>query len=328
MVRHNCIPLESSSEWKDALKGIKHSFAHTWENCYAMNLTTDQTTYLYCFENNNTRIVCPIAEREHEGYKDIVTPYGFSGFVGNNDCEDFPNYWKEFVKEKNYLCGYISLNPVFGNHTFFESEDACKTTSLYFLDLTLSLSELFDNLDANRKKQIKDFKKIESKFIYDRDFLTDFFINNYYDFLKRIKASSANYFSRETLEYICNLENVFMVGVGEKEKIEAVYIFVYTQYIGDCLFNVANPKGRHHSARLLWSGVKFFRSKKIPLMNLGGGIKEDDNIARSKQRFGAYKLSFINLKQVYDIDMYEKLCLQKNIDPNDRSGYFPAYRKD
>ena len=72
------IPLESRVEWQNALQGIKHAFAHTWENCYAMHLTTGFTTYLYCFEAENIRIVCPIAEREFQGYVDIVTPYGLS----------------------------------------------------------------------------------------------------------------------------------------------------------------------------------------------------------------------------------------------------------
>ena len=63
-------------------------------------------------------------------------------------------------------------------------------------------------------------------------------------------------------------------------------------------------------------------------MNLGGGINEDDNVALSKERFGAYKLPFNNLKQVYDEDIYNKLCHEKGIDAIDRTGYFPAYRKN
>ena len=62
-------------------------------------------------------------------------------------------------------------------------------------------------------------------------------------------------------------------------------------------------------------------------MNLGGGIKEDDSVALSKERFGAYKLPFYNLKQIYDSDVYEKLCTQKGLKASDKSGYFPVYRK-
>lgn len=324
---HSLIPLESESEWKDALKDIRHSFYHTRESCYAMHLTTGYRTYLYSFEHEGIRIICPVSEREFGGYTDIVTPYGFSGFAGNEDYPGFQNYWKEFVKEKKYVCGYISLNPALANSTYYSGQDAYKSTNLFYINLKLSLTELFENLDSNRKKIIKNFRKYEAGFIYDRNILTKFFTDNYYDFLKRINASQANYFSKETLEYICSLENVYMVGTGTEGRTEAVYLFAYTGSEGLCLFNVALPEGRQYASLLLWSGLKFFRSKKIPLMNLGGGIKEDDSVALSKERFGAYKLPFYNLKEIYDKEIYEKLCLQKGFKSDDKSGYFPAYRK-
>lgn len=327
MTRHRCISLDSPTEWNEALTNVPHSFAHTHENCYAMSLTTGYNTFLFCFEKEGLKIICPVAERKYNGRTDIVTPYGFSGFAGTGNCPDFAEYWNDFANQNNYVCGYISINPLLQNNTYFKNEDSFVSTNLYFIDTSLSLTELYENLDVNRKKQIKNYRKYEAEFIYDRKALTDFFIDNYYDFLKRINASPANYFTKETLEYICSLENIFLVGAGTKENLEAVYIFGYTQYIGDCLFNVATPEGREYSPLLLWCGLKFFRKNKIPLMNLGGGIREDDSVALSKQRFGAYKLPFINLKQIYNHDAYNFLCEEKDINPDERSGYFPAYRK-
>jgi len=324
------IPLcnESRSEWDNALKGLKHSFAHTWDNCYAMHLSTGYKTFLYCFEDDDIRIVCPFAEREYGKHKDIVTPYGFSGLPGNGDSKEFKEYWYDFMKKKNYVCGYISINPVFQNDTYFDPDDAFQTTNLFFFDLTKSLTELFEDLNSNRKKQIKNFRRFESSFIYDRKIITDFLLNNYHDFLKSVNASEANYFSTETLEYICSLDNVYMVGAGSADKTEAVYIFSYTDHIGDCMFNISVPEGRKYTSLLFWSGLKFFRSKKIPLMNLGGGLREDDNLALSKARYGGYKLPFKSLKQIYDADAYNQLCIEKGIDAEDKSGYFPAFRKE
>ncbi len=328
MIRQSCISLESPLEWKEALKGIRHSFAHTWENCYAMNLTTGYNTYLYCFIKDNIKILCPVAERKYEGYTDIVTPYGISGFTGSEDFSDFKNYWKEFAEEKKYVCGYISINPALQNSSYFSNEDAFNSASLYFIDLNRSLTELFENLDANRRRQLKNYRKIEASFVYDKKILEEFFIDNYDDFLRRINASPANYFNKETLRFICSLENVFMVGAGKDNCIEAVYIFGYTEYMGDCLFNISTAGGREYTPYLLWRGLKFFRSKKIPVMSLGGGSRTDDSIDKSKQRFGSYGLPFINLKQIYNQVVYEKLCGEKDAGAYDKSGYFPAYRKN
>lgn len=328
MIREYTIPLESRSEWNEALKGLKHSFALTWDNCYAMNLTTGYKTFLYCFEEDGIRVVCPYSERNYGGYTDIVTPFGFSGFTGNGNCETVKESWFNFMKEKKYVCGYISMNPVFENESYYKQEEAYQTTRLHIFDLTKSLTELFDNLNSNRKKQIKNYRSMETKFIYDKKKLIEFFIDNYTNFLERVNASSANYFSRETLEYLCSLENVFIVGAGEENKVEAVYIFLYTKYIGDCMFNISTEAGKKYASYLFWCGLKYFRSKKIPLLNLGAGVTSDDNLDQSKERFGGMRYPFKSLKQIYDSSVYQKLCVEKGIKASDLSGYFPLYRKE
>ena len=306
------------------MQGIKHAFAHTWENCYAMRLTTGFTSYLYCFETANVRIICPIAEREFEGHVDIVTPYGFSGFVGNGPCPQFPLYWSEFVKERGYVCGYIALNPIFEKDAYFNLNKAYRSNTLYFLDLTLSINKLFSNLHKNRRRKLKDFDK--TVFISDRNALTNFLVGNYPAFLRRVQAPRAAYFTRETLISLCSLDNVVVVGAGTVEKIEAVYIFAHTRYAADCLFNVATPEGRHYATLLLWWGVNYLKSKHIALLNLGGGVRENDSIARSKEFFGPIKLPFRALKQVYQPKIYEELCRRRGADPADKTGYFPGYR--
>ena len=75
---------------------IPHAFGHTWENCYAMSLTTRHRTFLYHFETNGARIICPIAERRYAGQVDIVTPYGFSGFAGVGQSMEFSQAWLRF----------------------------------------------------------------------------------------------------------------------------------------------------------------------------------------------------------------------------------------
>src|SRR5918997_1595592 len=134
MVKQKCISLDSPSEWREALIGIEHAFAHTWESCYAMQLTTSLDTYLYCFEADDVRIVCPISERSFEGYIDIVTPYGFSGFVGNENCSEFSHYWTDFVEQRDCICGYIGLNPIFENSTYFDPTEVYRYNEVYVLD--------------------------------------------------------------------------------------------------------------------------------------------------------------------------------------------------
>jgi hypothetical protein len=332
-MKHYFIPLNSTAEWKEsltgenALKGIKHAFAHTWENCYAMHLTTGLKTFLYKYESDNVKIICPISERKFENYTDIVTPYGFSGFAGNGDDPEFPQHWKNFAKQQGYVSGYIGLNPIFENQSYSEIKDLYPNKTLYFLDLTLSEEKLFSNLSSNRKRQLKDWENIEPQIITDKPILTEFLLENYIDFFNRKNASSIYHLSKETLTFIANLENAFLCGIKKSDRIEAVSLFAYTPYSGEFLFNVSVPEGRHHSFPLLWYSMKYLKSRNIPFLNLGGGIAENDGVAQFKKRFGGTEFVFHSLKQIYNSDVYNSLCRQNNVDPEDLTGYFPAYRK-
>lgn len=326
MIGQRGIPIESPAEWKKALGGIKHAFAHTWENCYAMHLTTGFRTYLYCFEADNVRIVCPIAEREFEGYVDIVTPYGFSGFVGNTDCTEFVRYWTEFVSKRGYVCGYIGLNPLFENKTYFDSDALYPNKSVHVLDLTLSHDKLFSNLSTNRKRQLKEWQRTSASLVLEKRGLKDFFLKNYVEFFRQKGAAPVYSFSTATLETLFALDNVVMVGAGPPGAVEAAAVFAYTPYAADYLFNISLQTGRPHSVALIWYGVQYFKSIEIPTLNLGGGVRADDSLAEFKQRFGGKKLTFSCLKQIYNPRVYAELCSQVGADPTDKRGYFPAYR--
>ena len=323
-INQHCIPLESPEEWRLALNGIKHTFGHTWENCYAMYLTTGLKTYLYTFEQDNIRIVCPIAEREYGGYVDIVKPYGFSGFVGNGNSDEFPRYWEQLIKEREYVSGYLGLNPIFDYSRHFDSKDIHEYETVYVLDLTTSMDELFENMAKCRRKQLKHWNEIKSDLVLEQSVLRDFFLKNYYDFLNSKNAARFYFFSEETLSFLLNLDNVILVGAQNSGKVVAVYVFAFTGDVCEGLFNVSLPEGRHYTALLTWYAVNYAKSLDIPTFNQGGG---GGGMADFKRRFGSEEFPLRCLKQVYRPDIYEVLCRNVNVDPNDMAGYFPAYRR-
>jgi hypothetical protein len=324
---HALIPLESRGAWNDALQDIPHSFAHTWENCRAMYLTTGYPTYLYCFESAHRRIACPIAEREINGSSDIVTPYGFSGFVGTGDCVDFPRYWLEFVQSRGYVSGYIALNPAFENSTYFPPQDAFCSNTLFYLDLTLGTDQLLADVASGRRRQLSGPRLQAISFVEDRGALTEFLLANHGPFMERVNGSAASRFSTETLAFLCRLENVLLIGAAGQQGIEAAVLFACTNFAAEGLISVPLPNGRKHMAALVWRAVEQLKRLQVPLLNLGGGIREDDSVAAFKRRFGGREMPFRCLKQIYNPDVYSALCGQVEADPRDKSGYFPAYRR-
>jgi hypothetical protein len=321
---HRAIPIDAREEWNGALRGIPHTFSHTWEHCFAMQMTTGYRTFLYVFENQGVRVIVPFAERHFGGYIDIVKPYGFSGFVSNGACHDFRHYWKEYVTRKGYVCGYLGLNPVYDRSSCFESAEIVQHDTVYVFDLAMSQEAMLASMGADRRQQLKKYHLMCNDFIVDKPELKIFFLDHYHEFLRSRKASPYYYFSRETLSYLCDLDNVGLVGVKLGDKVVAVKIFAFTEHIGDDLFTISLPEGRNYSTALIWYVVNYLKSMNIPALNLGGG---GGSLGEYKKRFGTASLPLKSVKQVYDADIYAALCRGTGENSGLNGGFFPAYRK-
>jgi hypothetical protein len=320
------IPLAERDAWKNALGRIDHAFAHTWESCYAMQLTTGWPTYLSVFESAAATFVCPIAERGYDGEVDIVTPYGFSGFVGNGPATAVLDAWHELARERRYVCGYIGLNPILDDDSLCRDGEADAYNEVFVLDLRRSEDELFDALSTNRRREISRWRRRGAPLMVDRRRLQSLFLDRYTEFMASRGAAPAYGFSRATLEALLSLDNVVLVGAGDGEVPEAVAVFAHTPAVADYLFGVSLPGGEHHSAVLVWEGARRLQELAIPVLNLGGGVRRDDGVAAFKRRFGATPVPLRRLREVYDPDRFEALCLRSGADPTDWSRYFPPYR--
>jgi hypothetical protein len=323
---HKLIPLDSKNEWNEALKGIDHSFGHTWGYCYSMYLTTGYDTYLYCFEKDGVRKVCPIIERNFSGYTDIAKPFGISGFTGNGVHPDFHSEWRNFVSEKKYISGYLGLFPIYNSVGLFPETDLFNYTSLYLLDLKPPMEVILKNMSRNRRRQYRQWKKVSNELVTDNKPIETFFHNHYEDFLIQKKASKAYYLSSETISQLLESDDVFAVGVEKSGKIVAATIFAFTKHVGDALLHCSLPDERDHSALMIWHAISRFKENGISVMNFGGANSK--SLAEFKKRFGAISKPMISIKQIYRKDIYDSLCKEANIDPNDDEGFFPAYRKN
>jgi len=327
MFKETCISLDHPVAWRNALKGIKHGYAHTWDNCYAMHLTTGFPTYLYSFENDSARILCPIAERKYGNHVDIVTPFGYSGFIGNQPCSDFPNYWKDFVERKGYVCGYIGMNPFLKEESYYNFEDVNRYNSLYALDLTLSISELFSNLSRNRKRELRNWEQDFSTIITDKETLKGFFIDNYHACYRNRNASETYNFSQQTLNCLISSENVLLVGVRISGKIIAAKLCTFTADVADLLLNVSFLEGKQFNSLMTWYNVIYLKSIGVPILNMGGGLKEDDKYMLAKKNFGAKRFPLECLKQVYIPQVFNQLVREKYLDSNSSDAYFPPFHQ-
>ena len=324
---HRLIDLQAPEVWDAALDGIPHAFAHTRSWCRAMQRTTGVPTRLYCFTDEHDRVVCPIVERSYAGKVDVVTPPGFSGFVGPNPARSFPRAWIDFARRKGYVCGYIGLHPILTGVELVDPGATYTYNTIYVLDLTLGPDELLRRLSTKRRRELRDWDERRSKnIICDRERLVEFYLAHHRTCFEQRRASAASFLSEEALCELFEDPRVVLVGGGNEGRLEAVTVFAYTPTIADALFNVSTPEGRQYSALLIWYGVCQLASLGVPMLNLGGGIRPADGVAEFKRRFNPGQYPLQALKQVFDLATFESICRKDGVDPTDRAGFFPPYR--
>jgi len=327
MARERWIDVDSPTEWRSALAGIEHSFAHTWEYCRAMQSQSARPVFLYEVETIAGRFVCPIEQRAFDETTDVVTPQGFSGFVGVGEARRLTEHWTEAARARGYVSGYLVQNPALSSSAAFAGGDVSHDKSVYVWDLARSMQELYGRLDANRRRQLRHWQTLGPSLITDRPRLASFFRDNYEQFFQRRHATSTYGLSEVSIVALSQLENVYMVGIEQDGELAAASMFGYTFSGADYLFNISLPEGRHQSAVLLWAGAVHLKTLEVPHLNLGGGLVEGDGIANFKIRFGAIAVPLPVLKQVYDRPKYVELCRRVGVDGDDAGGYFPAYRR-
>jgi hypothetical protein len=317
------IPLDSRSEWERALEGVPHVFGHTWGSCRALGLDGDAAA-LYVAEDSGARVVCPLIERPIADRLDVATPYGFSGLAGTGPWPGFPDRWRRFAAERGYVAAYLAVNALFGDDSYAEAGSVGVVNETFVLDLRGGVEAVAAGLSENRRRQLRGWRPDLHE--HDTERLAAFFVEQYPLTMERKGAAARHRFSAATLAALCELPDTFLVGAADAGRIESVSLFGYTRHAGDYLFNAALPDCQHHSVGLIWSAVHRLVELGVPWLNLGGGMSPGDSLADFKARFGARALPMRAIKAVYDRAAYAELCRERGADPDDRNGYFPAYR--
>jgi hypothetical protein len=324
-VRQRIIPLSDREEWDEALSVVPHAFGHTWASCEAMSLSGGFPTFLYVWSSPSGRAVCAFAERSFLGRRDVYTPYGFGGFTGLGDWSAMPADWRAFARDQGYVCGYVGLNPILTEAGIFDPDELFEYNDLHVLDLTRDVESLHGALSQNRRRQVRPVAG--GDVAVDGAGHREFLRARLPSFYRERGASDVYSFSDQTLSRLLEVEGGMTVGAEVDGEVRAVCLFLGTGTVFEYFAGASTAEGRHFSAPLIWRGALELKSRGVPLLNLGGGVRRGDGIAAFKERFGATVRPLCALKQVYRPEDYRELCEQVGADPWDRAGFFPAYHR-
>ncbi len=327
MGTHRLIDIQDRATWSAALADLPHGYAHTWESCHAMSISSGWTTYLYCWEGRTGRVVCPISERPFADAIDVVTPYGFNGFTGLGDLSDFPQLWYDFARSQGWVCGYIQMNPLLPPPFNYEARDHLTDKDVFVIDLEKEPDELFGAMARGRRNLMHRWRRGDGTITDDPQRIEDFGIGEIQRFLARREATSTFDIAEEAWRELLGAPNTLSLGAEISGEVGAVLMIGLGATSADALYMPSRPGDEDLTTPLMWEAFGRLREQGFSLYNLGGGLRPGDGIERFKRYLGGEPRTLHVLRQIYDQNTYAQMCDATGADAGDSDGYFPAYRR-
>jgi hypothetical protein len=326
LISEEWIGVDEPERWNSALRSIPHSYWHGWRPCFAASVNTGNPVYLYVAREDEHIVLCPLMERQWQGYRDYTTPVGFSGFAAS--LKDFPERfiqrWSAALRDRGAICAYLAQHPLFAPVS--PAIGKPEGSTLFVIDLAAPSIEWLKQIDENRRRSIRAWEDMGSPWIRDRPQLTRFVVEHHSAAMKSFNASAASYYSNEALQLLCDDPHVEMVGAADQDGLCSVAAFGSGGWGSELMFHISIRGGRSYTAALMWWAVRHFHGR-VPAINLGGTPRENDTLAAAKRRYRPRELILRKLKAVIDQPLYERLCQDAKVRADDHSGYFPAYRQ-
>ena len=323
---HELIDLDDRDRWSDAVRCLPHTSAHRWDHVAAFQASTGHRTLLYvCRAHDQLVVVCPLAVRGGPSATDVYTPYGFGGFTSSGPLPWFAAAYQAFAADQGWITSYIALNPFMAHPLGFSHPALTSGPDLYVLDLRPELEEVLAGMSAKRRTMLRQWDRSPAALTWDRGEITDFACAVAPSFFERRSASSAYRFAPESWCRLLASESVLALGVRAGDRLVAASIFAWAGPLADHLFGLSEPGSERYSAPLIWEAARELKRRGAEQLNLGGGIRPDDGVAKFKSRFGAQRVSSQTLRLIHDRNRYALLCREAGVDEG--STYFPPYRE-
>jgi hypothetical protein len=320
------VDLDEPERWQQALHGLAHGYWHTWTACKAASLSAGAPAFLCVSEAGGHRSACPVLQREWRGLNDFTTPIGFSGWVssGNTLPATLPAEWAAFAASRKAVCAYLALHPLHAPP--WPAGGEMEVSALYVLDLAAPPGEWLQKIDGERRRAIRAWEQSGQAWVRDRAELGAFVLQHHASFMRSVGASAASFHTPDALALLCADPHVELVGAADAEGVCTVAGFGETPSGCEMMFHISIREGRRCTSALVWWAVQHFHARGVRFLNLGGSARPGDTLAFAKRRYRPREVPFQALKQVFDRDVYERLCREAGRPDPDFSGYFPAYR--
>lgn len=267
---------------------------------------------------------------EEGKYFDLITPYGYGGFLFEGDEELIQKCYDEYCRNNGIVCEFVRFNLFTEAWKKYNGEVETKTHNVV-RKLNIPLEDMMMDFKHKVRKNIHAAERnglVVEVCDEDNNTRLNDFLDIYYGTMKRNNANASFYFKKDFFEDLNKMrDNVAYFYVLDGVRVISAELVIYDE--NNCYSYLGGTNSDYFYLRpneiLKYEIIKWAYNKKLKNFVLGGGYGSDDGIYNYKLCFdpnGVY--DFYIGRKVFDEKVYNKLCDLKKCKKD--AEFFPAYR--
>lgn len=340
----NTYTLEQKDQWDAVVRSFEEYDVY-WLSGYvkAFMIHGDGKPILISYDDGKTRGINVVMMRDiaedsrfvgklpPKRYYDVVTPYGYGGWIIEGDDTDplFSEY-RDWIENRQIISEFVRFHPLIKNHTrccdFYE---VIQLGEVVHMDLA-SREAIWENITSKNRNMIRKADKNDIR-IYNGRFPVIYktFRDIYDKTMDKDHAELYYYFKDEFYETILDdLSSNAQVFWAEKDgmPIAASIMLECNGYMNYHLSgSLAEYKSLAPTNLLLYQAAIWGHEHGMRTLYLGGGVGSgEDSLFKFKRAFYKGELNYFYIgKKIYNQGKYDQLAGTRA--PSD-SSFFPKYR--
>jgi Acetyltransferase (GNAT) domain len=343
--------------WQEILAKLRHDVYHLPDYVeIEANRNNAQAEAILITEGNNLFFV-PYLLRScqdlfpqlqgSEQYFDIISPYGYPGFLAQEDSDssDFLplaiQTLKETLKSRAVCSAFFRLHPILGDRhvTSFEPGTWVDNGETVSVDLTLTEAEIWAHTRRGHQSTINKCKRqeLESKVVPFRENIGEF-LEIYKETMDRVVAKAFYYFGYDYFTELMKLEDKIHLGIVTLEG-QTICASLFFESCGIVQAHLGGTKTaflKYSPFTLLLNDMRLWaKARGNTFLHLGGGVggSKEDKLYIFKSGFSRQRHQFRTARFVLDEEKYHHLVnlraqhLGVSATQLLETGFFPAYRQ-
>lgn len=345
------IQVSDRERWNNIVKSIKGYdafYLNEYVDAFMHEDDSNGVPVLLYYENGDDQAINVVFKRDvskdhhfsgkliPDTYFDLITPYGYGGFIGEiGDYDSLNDVYSQYCINNRYVCEFVRFE-LFSDYSQHYSGKTESRTHNVIRNLGDSIDEIWMDFKNKVRKNVKRANTYALEIVADETgkYLDDF-LRIYYGTMERSHAEEQFYFKKQFFEKLISMDNAIMFHVKLEGKIISTELVLYGE--NNCYFYLGGTDSEYFYTRandfLKFEIIKWAKEKGFKNYVLGGGYGADDGIFQYKMSLAPHGIrDFYIGRNIFDHKAYQKLMDIRsggNIDLEKKlidTGFFPAYR--